>query len=89
MQTEFMNVSLPAPLEEFIQRKVADGQFRTADEVVCEAIRLLQDHETWKVNSSEAIETGWEQAKTGQLRTPEEAHDRLAVRKEAWRAQRG
>jgi len=84
-----MNVSLPEPLEQFVQKKITDGEFRTADEVVCEALRLLQNHETWNVRTSDAIETGWEQARAGQLQSPEQIRENLALRKAAWKQQTG
>jgi putative addiction module CopG family antidote len=84
-----MNVSLPEPLQQFVQKKIADGDFRTADEVVCEALRLLQDREAWNSRASEAIETGWDQARAGQLQTPEQVRENLALRKVSWKQQTG
>lgn len=80
-----MNVSLPAPLQEFVQKKVTDGDFRSADEVVCEALRLLQNQEAWNIHAGEAIETGWAQANAGQLQTPEQVRENLASRKATWK----
>jgi putative addiction module CopG family antidote len=84
-----MNVSLPPPLQEFVRQKVADGVFRTTDEVVCEALRLLQHEDTWKGLASEAIEEGWKQAQSGELRTPEQVRENLAARKDDWKKQHG
>lgn len=80
-----MNVNLPTTLEEFIRRKVAAGKFESADAVVCEGLRLLQQQEEWKADARRKIDVGWEQAKSGQLRTPEEAQKNLAARKEVWK----
>jgi putative addiction module CopG family antidote len=80
-----MNVSLPIRLEDFVRRKVAAGEFQSADDVVCQALRLLQDQEAWKVDASPKIDEGWEEAKAGQLRTPEEVRHSLAARKETWK----
>jgi antitoxin ParD1/3/4 len=41
-----MNVSLTKELEEFINRKVESGRYTSASEVVREALRLLEQHET-------------------------------------------
>ncbi|MEX2216475.1 MAG: type II toxin-antitoxin system ParD family antitoxin [Phycisphaeraceae bacterium] len=41
-----MNVSLTKEHERFINKKVKSGRYQTASEVVREALRLLQDHET-------------------------------------------
>jgi putative addiction module CopG family antidote len=84
-----VNVSLPTPLEEFIRRKVAAGEFHSADEVVCEGLRLLQEQESWKAGAREKIDVGWEQAKAGQLRKPEEVRESLNERKAAWKNKQG
>jgi putative addiction module CopG family antidote len=77
-----MNVSLPMTLEDFVRRKVAAGEFESADEVVCEALHLLQDQEAWRADARRKIDEGWEQAKAGQLSTPEEVRQFLAARQE-------
>ena len=82
-----MNVSLPTPLEEFVRHKVAAGEFHSTDEVVCEGLRLLQRQENWKADARAKINAGWEQARNGHLRTPEEVTEKLSSRKRAW--QRG
>jgi len=79
-----MNVSLPTPLEEFARRKVAAGEFNSVDEVLCEGLRLLQHQEEWKKDARIKIDVGWEQAKSGMLRTPEEVQANLKSRKESW-----
>jgi antitoxin ParD1/3/4 len=84
-----MNVSLPVILEDFVRRKVAAGQFQSADEVVCEALRLWQDQEAWRAEAGRKIDEGWQQAKAGQLRAPEEVRQSLAVRKQAWKQANG
>ena len=84
-----MTVSLPTLLEEFVRRKVVAGEFHSADEVVCEALRLLQEQEAWKGEARQKIDVGWEQAKSGQLRTPEQSQEILAERKAAWKNSRG
>jgi len=40
-----MNVSLTPELERFIQEKVQSGRYNSASEVICEALRLLEEHE--------------------------------------------
>lgn len=84
-----MKVSLPTPLEEFVRRKVAAGEFHSADEVVCEGLRLLQQQEAWKADAREKIDVGWEQAKAGQLRKPDEVRESLNERKAAWKNKQG
>jgi len=79
-----MNVSLPVTLEDFVRRKVAAGEFQSADDMVCQALRLLQEQEAWRADASHKIGEGWDEAKAGLLRTPEEVRQSLAARKETW-----
>ena len=80
-----MNVSLPTPLEEFVRRKVAAGEFHSADEVVCEGLLLLQHRDAWNAEARQKIDVGWEQAMSGQLRTPEQTRKNLAARQDLWK----
>jgi putative addiction module CopG family antidote len=80
-----MNVSLPVKLEEFVRRKVAAGEFSSPDEVVCEALRLLQDQGAWRTDAGRKIDEGWDAAKAGTLRTPEEVQQSLNARKKIWK----
>lgn len=50
-----MNVSLNPGLEDFVRRKVANGRYSSTDEVVREALRLLQQRET---DGGRAIDKG-------------------------------
>jgi putative addiction module CopG family antidote len=80
-----MTVSVPSSLEAFVRRKIAAGDFASADDVVGEALRLLERQEAWKADARQKIDLGWNQARTGQLSTPEEVRNNLASRKESWR----
>lgn len=40
-----MNISLTPELESMIRRKVTEGRYLSASEVIREALRLLEDHE--------------------------------------------
>ena len=42
-----------------------------------------------KDEARQKINVGWEQAKAGQLRTPEQSQEILAERKAAWKSSRG
>jgi len=84
-----MNVTLTPSLEEFVRRKVETGDYRSPDEVVLEGLRLLQQQdEQWNAEARAKIDEGWNQARAGQLRSPEVIRENLAVRKEAWKAGR-
>ena len=39
-----MNISLTPELEKFVQSKVDSRMYRTASEVVCDALRIMEDH---------------------------------------------
>jgi antitoxin ParD1/3/4 len=41
-----MNVSLTPELEAFVSRKVQSGRYNSASEVVREALRLLEEHDS-------------------------------------------
>ena len=41
-----MNVSLTPELEEFVTTKVESGRYNSASEVVREALRLLEEHDS-------------------------------------------
>jgi antitoxin ParD1/3/4 len=41
-----MNVSLTPELEKFVSSKVKSGRYNSASEVVREALRLLEEHES-------------------------------------------
>lgn len=57
----------------------------SVDEVVCEGLRLLQEREQWKEATREKTEIGWQQAKAGQLQTPQQTRANLLARKNSWR----
>lgn len=85
-----MNVTLPAPLDKFVRDRVAAGDFASPEDVVSAGLRLLQRHEEdWKTGVRRKIDEGWEQAKAGQLHTPDEVQAYLDERKAAWKRDRG
>ncbi len=84
-----MNVTVKPTFEEYVRRKVESGDFQSADEVVSEGLRLLQEQdEQWAAEARAKIDEGWSQAKSGQLRSPETVREGLAARKAAWKAGR-
>jgi antitoxin ParD1/3/4 len=44
-----MNVSLTPELEKFVSAKVESGRYNSASEVVREALRLLEEHDSARV----------------------------------------
>jgi antitoxin ParD1/3/4 len=45
-RTSAMNVSLTPELEKFVSAKVRSGRYNSASEVVREALRLLEEHDS-------------------------------------------
>ena len=63
-----MNISLSEQMEEFVRSKVASGSYNNNSEVVRDALRLLQDFETVKMEQLRAmLNQGEEQIGNGQF----------------------
>lgn len=48
-----MNVSLTKELENFVNQKVESGRYTSASEVIREALRLLEEHDTTRAEQLE------------------------------------
>ncbi len=58
-ETPYMNIHLPADLEQFVQAKVRSGRFSSSDEAITAAGRLLrQQEEAEEVRVMEGIRQG-------------------------------
>ncbi len=83
-----MNVSLTDEQVRFIQQRVKTGRYRTAAEVVREALRILMQQESaerreftaWREEVRRKIDAGLDQAERGQLVDGERAFARLKKR---------
>jgi antitoxin ParD1/3/4 len=66
-----MNVSLTPVLENFVERKVSEGSYQTASEVVREALRLLSERDEMRRAELERMRRevgrGLEQVAEGKL----------------------
>ncbi len=61
-----MNVSLTPELERLVSDKVQTGMYQTASEVVREALRLLKEHDEWKLERLRSdVHAGLEQIEQG------------------------
>jgi antitoxin ParD1/3/4 len=88
-----MNVSLTGEQQSFIERKVESGRYRSAAEVVREALRLLMEREAddlrreqiWREEVRRKIDEGFAQTEAGLHRDGEavleEQRRRLAARR--------
>lgn len=58
---------LPPDLNEFVQASVASGKYRSADELVCDAIRLLQEREREIDQLRREIDVGLAEVERGEV----------------------
>jgi antitoxin ParD1/3/4 len=76
-----MNVYLSPELEQLVQSKVKSCRYNCASDVVCEALRLLEQRDEVstrrKGEIGEQIEEGWQSAERGELVDGEEVFDRI------------
>lgn len=80
-----MNVTLQPADEAYVRRQMESGGFSSADEVIAEGLRLMQERDaTWAAEARAKVEVGWSQAKAGFLSASEEVRERLALRKASW-----
>ena len=87
-----MNVSLTPELEEFVSTKVQTGRYNSASEVVREALRLLEEHDSARVAQLAAFnqELGRRLAALdrGEVVAPAAARARLQLKSEQRRKPR-
>ena len=66
-----MNVTIPKSLQELVRQKVEEGHYSTEDEVVADALRLMQARdEATQIRRSrlqDAIERGYEDVAAGRV----------------------
>lgn len=55
-----------AELEAFVEREVARGRYRTRDDAIAEAFRLLRKHEQTLANLRAEIQVGLDQSQCGE-----------------------
>jgi antitoxin ParD1/3/4 len=76
-----MNVELTPELTQLIEGKVKSGRYRSATEVLQEALRLLEQRDTGRASSRNEvrsqIEEGWQSARRGELVDLDEVFDRI------------
>ncbi|HLK57409.1 MAG TPA: type II toxin-antitoxin system ParD family antitoxin [Chthonomonadaceae bacterium] len=62
-----MNVSLTPELEDLVQSKVRTGRYNSASEVVCAALRLMEERDQIRAEVRKKISAGVESARVGRL----------------------
>ena len=78
-----MAVSLGQELALLIEKQVASGNYTTASEVVCDALRLLNEHLVLIDQLESKIDRGLDDAAAGRTYGPEEARALLRERRAA------
>lgn len=86
-----MNVTLAPALEEFIQRKVGQGAYASADEMIAASLAMMRtgEDEEWKTSAREKITKGLESARAGRVHAPDETAAWMAEQKAAWQNRGG
>lgn len=82
-----MNVNLAPALERFVQQKVGQGAYASADEVIAASLAMMRSAEDtdWNEAAREKIRIGLDSARAGRVHTPEEVTAWMAERKNAWK----
>jgi putative addiction module CopG family antidote len=79
-------------LEALVQKRLASGAYRNAEEVVRRALQVLEDEETWTADErwalDEKIDRALEQVARGEVYGPDEARRKLAAMRERHLAER-
>lgn len=57
--------SLPPDLGQFVEQQVASGNYRSADEVIADAVRVLRDLELRQISFRDEIQRGVDQLASG------------------------
>jgi antitoxin ParD1/3/4 len=88
-----MNVSLTPELEKFVSAKVGSGRYNSASEVVREALRLLEEHDSARAAQlaefNEELGRRLASLDRGETVDPAEARARLQRKSAARRKPRG
>ena len=61
-----MPMSLPQDLQQFVQQELACGRYRSEEDVVCEALRLLRERERRLQALREDVDAGLKQLDRGE-----------------------
>ena len=62
-----MNITLKPEIEQFIQAQIATGRFASAEDVINEAFKLLQERERRVKELRQKIAVGTEQIERGEV----------------------
>ena len=74
------NYSLGQHFEAFVQGQLDGGRYNNASEVLCDALRLMEDRERHMAVLDAAVARGVGQVKAGEVREAAEVLDRLTAK---------
>lgn len=82
-----VNVKLTPDLEAFVQRKIGQGAYASADELIAASLAMMSatDDEDWKTSAREKIACGLESARAGRVHDPDDVASWMAEQKEDWK----
>ena len=76
-----MAIHLTPEFEQLIENKVKSGSYKSASEVIAEALRLLEQRDRIFADRNDGIRTqieqGWQSAERGELVDSDEVFDRI------------
>ena len=75
-----ISLTLGQRFEAFIQSKLASGRYNDASEVMCDALRLLEDRERLLAATDAAIARGISDVRGGRVHDAETVFDELEER---------
>ena len=82
-----MPIQLTPEFEQLIENKVKSGPYKSASEVIAEALRLLEQRDRIFADNKDGvrakIEQGWQSAQRGELVDGDEVFDRIDAELEA------
>lgn len=83
-----MTIHLNDELEQLIRQDIKRGPYRSVDEFLEHAVRLLHEHEDWlafhREKFTKMIDEGWQAAARGELADEAVVRARMEERKRAW-----
>ena len=83
-----MNVTLAPVLEEFIQRKLGQGAYASADEVIAASLAMMRlgENDEWKADARGKVIEGLESVRAERVHSPDEVAAWMAEQKAEWRS---
>jgi Arc/MetJ-type ribon-helix-helix transcriptional regulator len=87
-----MQLTIPSDLEALVEKRLASGNFASAEDVLRSALEAQDDEETWTEEERSALDEkinhSLEQFAAGQVYGPDEARRKLAALRETHLADR-